>query len=163
LYTSAQPTICATLRVGRATGDNAVGIEIFDLGSEQLRVAPGPAVLQDGQRTAEEVVVPQGRGALVRGIPAPGVEAGTTVYLVTDQGLKFALRDADNVKAMDALGYSGVRPLGVPAEILALIPTGPTLDPAAARTFVGQPAQPAPSIQPPAPSRSTTPDASPSR
>jgi type VII secretion protein EccB len=163
LYTGRQPTICATFRAGRAAGDDSVGIEIFDVGSEQIRLPPGPTVVQDGQRTADLVVVPQGRGALVRSIPAPGVQVGTTVHLVTDQGLKFPLRDADDVKSMDALGYSGVRPLGVPAAMLALIPTGPTLDPAAARTFVSQPTRPAPPTQSPAPTRSPAPDASPSR
>ena len=58
--------------------------------------------------------------------------AGTTTYLVTDEGIKYSLATAE---AKAALGYSDVTPVLIPAALLALLPTGPALDIAAARNF----------------------------
>jgi hypothetical protein len=58
------------------------------------------------------------------------VDAGTR-YLVTDLGTKFPV-PSDEVAS--ALGYGGMRPLPVPTTLLSLLPTGPVLDPARART-----------------------------
>jgi hypothetical protein len=43
-----------------------------------------------------------------------------------------------------SLGYGGTRPVGVPASVLALIRTGPVLDPAAAALLA-----PPPTVAPP--------------
>ncbi|GAA1851210.1 type VII secretion protein EccB [Asanoa iriomotensis] len=96
--------------------------------------AGGPGA--DGVGTADRVVVDSGKGALVRVEPAPGVKADTTTYLITDQGYKFPLRDEGQVNAAAALGYGGADPLPVPANLLALVPNGPVLDPGAAQRFV---------------------------
>ncbi|MEV4535466.1 type VII secretion protein EccB [Asanoa sp. NPDC049518] len=96
--------------------------------------AAGPG--RDGVGTADRVVVASGKGALVRAEPAPGVSADTTTYVITDQGFKYPLRTDGEVNAVVALGYSGVDPLPVPTTLLALLPNGPLLDPAAARNFV---------------------------
>ncbi|HYU84726.1 MAG TPA: type VII secretion protein EccB, partial [Kribbellaceae bacterium] len=91
-------------------------------------------------------------GALVQALPADGASApGATVYLVTDQGIRYALatRSGD---AKTALGYGDVEPVQVPSSLLALIPTGPTLDRAAAtRVFAVSP-NPAPAPSSPRPS-----------
>lgn len=74
---------------------------------------------------ATEVYVPGGHGAVVAEQPSSG-----TVYVITDTGMKYPVSGDE---ARTALGYGGVRPLGVPAAVLALFPTGATLDPAQAR------------------------------
>lgn len=68
------------------------------------------------------VVVPPGGAALV--------EAGGTVYLVTDRGRRHAMSDRE-VPAL--LGYGEVRPLRLPASVVELLPEGVRLDPAVAR------------------------------
>jgi hypothetical protein len=49
--------------------------------------------------------------------------------LVTDLGRRHAVPDP---AALDALGYAGQPPVDVPSQVLALLPAGPALDPAAA-------------------------------
>lgn len=83
-------------------------------GAAEVRV--GAAVPRTG------VVVPAGGAALV--------EAGDTIYLVTDRGRRHALADRE-VPAL--LGYSAVRPRQLPEPVVALLPEGVRLDPAAAR------------------------------
>lgn len=153
-------TICATYRAGSTGGPPTTTIEVFDRTPPELSpTAPGSIeVRQNGRdavRTAERVVLPGGKGALVQALPGVG-EGGQgaatgTVYLVTSQGVRYPLgtRSGD---AATALGYGGVTPLSVPASLLALIPTGPTLERDAARSYFdpGSPAaarsgQPAPS------------------
>jgi ESX secretion system ATPase EccB len=84
-----------------------------------------------GTLTATAVVVPGGHGALVRATAAPGVPTGP-LYLVTDQGLRYAIADG---KARTALGYSGASPVLVPEDLLDLIPTGPVLKVSAASRY----------------------------
>ncbi|GAA4897547.1 type VII secretion protein EccB [Stackebrandtia albiflava] len=81
--------------------------------------------------TAEHVWVPGGGGALIRSQATPGAVDGT-LYLITDLGVKYALAG----DAATLLGYRDVTPLPVPATFVALIPTGPALDPERARTQV---------------------------
>ncbi|KAA2266476.1 type VII secretion protein EccB [Solihabitans fulvus] len=82
---------------------------------------------------ANEVYVPPGSGALVSDQPAPNAPGGTS-YLITDSGMKFPVSGQDAVRA---LGYGGVKPQGVATGLLALLPTGPALDPTAAQRPVG--------------------------
>ena len=97
------------------------------------------------------VLINISRGALVRQLPTPGaIAAGTTVYLVTDEGRKFPVPDSPNV--LGALGYPGVTPVPVAAALLDLIPSGPDLDPQAARG-IGESPTPVP-VRPPAPTTS---------
>lgn len=94
----------------------------------------------DGTLTATAVVVPGGHGALVRATAAPGVPTGP-LYLVTDQGLRYAIADG---AARTALGYSGTSPLLVPEDLLELIPAGPVLKVSAAHRYATGVASPAP-------------------
>ena len=73
-------------------------------------------------RMADAVYVPPTRGALVHD--------GSSVYLVTDQGVRYPVGGPDAAKA---LGYGGVRAAAAPSALLALFPTGPALDTAAAQ------------------------------
>ncbi|MFG2910194.1 type VII secretion protein EccB [Kitasatospora sp. NPDC048286] len=75
---------------------------------------------------ADTIAVRPGGGALVRALSTAGT--GTTLYLVTDNGAKYPLASPAVAKQ---LGYGDVAPAGVPAALLALLPTGPSLDPAA--------------------------------
>ena len=84
---------------------------------------------RDAVRTAESVLLPGGKGVLVQAAPgcrarAARRRAGSTVYLISAQGVRYPLgtRSGD---ALTALGYGGVTPLAVPASLLALVPTGP--------------------------------------
>ena len=77
-------------------------------------------------RVADEVFVPPSGGAVV-------TETGSgTTYLVTDLGIKYPVV---NAQALAALGYGSVARQPVAGGLLALVPTGPALDPATA----GQP------------------------
>lgn len=74
------------------------------------------------------VVVPPGRGVLVRGATAPGVDGGA-VCLLTDAGRCFPVADTD---ALASLGYGATKPVALPATVVALLPRGVTLSRAAA-------------------------------
>ncbi|MCP2259316.1 type VII secretion protein EccB [Streptoalloteichus tenebrarius] len=89
-------------------------------------------VTQPSPRTATEVYVPGGAGALVAEQPAPGVGVGG-VHLLTDTGSRYPVPGEEAVKS---LGYGGVTPKPVPSTLLALFPSGPALDPARARRAV---------------------------
>ncbi|BCJ27628.1 type VII secretion protein EccB [Actinocatenispora sera] len=77
-----------------------------------------------GGLTADAVLVPGGGGALVAPTTASGVSTGTT-YLVTDQGVRYAVPDD---KARTALGYGDMTPVRLPENLIDLVPAGPVLD-----------------------------------
>jgi hypothetical protein len=85
--------------------------------------ATGGQIVLGASLPAAGVVVPGGAGALVTEDP------GGTVYLVTDTGFRYPVAGEEAVKA---LGFGGVRRQPVPAALLALVPAGPSLDPASA-------------------------------
>ena len=77
----------------------------------------------------DRTLVPRGRGAIVEAAAAPNAPPGTgTLSLVTDAGLRYPLASPG---LLAVLGYGGVTPQRVPAGLVALLPSGPTLDPAA--------------------------------
>ncbi|GAA4613308.1 type VII secretion protein EccB [Saccharopolyspora hordei] len=80
-------------------------------------------VTRDG-RVADLVDVRPGAGFIARTRPAPGVP-GAGVYLITEAGAKYPVA---NERAAEALGYSVDTAEPVPADLLALLPTGPVLD-----------------------------------
>ncbi|GIL31649.1 type VII secretion protein EccB [Actinocatenispora comari] len=95
-----------------------------------------------GGLTADAVLVPGGGGALVAPTAAPGVRTGTT-YVVTDQGIRYAVPDG---KARTALGYGDVTPVQLPENLIELVPAGPVLDEKKANEFVSTPSDsPSPS------------------
>ncbi|MFG2105718.1 type VII secretion protein EccB [Micromonospora chersina] len=123
--------LCATYRSGPA-GQPTTTLEVFDQPPAELTAAtavPARQSARDAVRTAESVLLPGGKGVLVQatagetGKPA----AGATVYLITAQGVRYPLGTASG-DAKSALGYGDVAPLAVPASLLALVPTGPTLE-----------------------------------
>ncbi|PWR15791.1 type VII secretion protein EccB [Micromonospora sicca] len=136
-----QTVLCASYRAGAAGGPPATTLEVFDRAPAELTGDAAVAVRQsarDAVRTAESVLLPGGKGVLVQAAAGSGeggaAAAGSTVYLVSAQGVRYPLgtRSGD---ALTALGYGGVTPLAVPASLLALIPTGPALERADALAF----------------------------
>jgi type VII secretion protein EccB len=134
------PLVCASYR-GVAAADGAMTtLELFDRPDARLSQAsaelPSPRVGPDAVQLADRVLVPGGRGALVRVLPSPdSASTGTTRYLVVDQGIKYALPRQDTDTVQENLGYAGIEPTPVPPYLLALLPTGPPLDPRVATQF----------------------------
>ncbi|MFG1674030.1 type VII secretion protein EccB [Micromonospora sp. NPDC049282] len=146
--------LCATYRSGPAGQPPTTTLEVFDSPPAELTASaavPARQGARDAVRTAESVLLPGGKGVLVQatagesGKPA----AGSTVYLITAQGIRYPL-GTDGGDARSALGYGDVTPVAVPASLLALVPTGPTLARAGALTYFDAGAVPAGTASPPA-------------
>jgi hypothetical protein len=89
---------------------------------------PTPSSTTTGTVLADRVVVPPGRVAVVRVVASPTATSGSYA-LVTDIGMRYPVV-SDSALAM--LGYQPSDAVGLPANLASLIPSGPTLDPAAA-------------------------------
>ncbi|MGA3526079.1 type VII secretion protein EccB [Melissospora conviva] len=151
---AARAAICATYRHAGAGGVLTTTVEVFDRAPSELSPERSLQVQQTGRdavRTVERVVVPGGHGVLARAMPGNGEgdgdAVGGTVYLITDQGVRYPLGTASG-DAKAALGYGDTTPVAVPASMLALIPVGPTLDATAAMRFADPAAAPAPAQSP---------------
>ncbi|MFF5051592.1 type VII secretion protein EccB [Micromonospora sp. NPDC000663] len=136
-----QTTLCATYRAGTGGGPPVTTLEVFDRAPGELTATdPGPVPVRqtrrDAVRTAEAVLLPGGKGVLAQAAPGAGTSgsgaAGSTIYLISPQGVRYPLASTETLAV---LGYAGVTPLAVPGALLALIPTGPTLDPEDAAVF----------------------------
>jgi hypothetical protein len=96
--------------------------------------APGSGALATPARTAggtvlaDRVSVPPGKGALVEAMASKGARGGA-LSLVTELGIRYPVAGRD---VADKLGFAGVEAAPMPAEVVALLPVGPALDPAAA-------------------------------
>src|SRR2546423_11816252 len=89
---------------------------------------PVPAAgLPASSSGADRVVVEPGWGAVVSAVPG-------ALSVVSELGTRYPVPGAD-VLAM--LGYGGVNPARVPSSVVSLLPVGPALDPASARTPTG--------------------------
>ncbi len=116
--------VCVDLRLSGTAPTTSVTV-----GDASLAAGRPPAVqpgVLPGCGPADLIAVRPGGGALVRALSGAG--SGGTDYLVTDGGVKYPLPSAAAVKQ---LGYAGVTPVAVPGTLLGLLPTGPSLDPAA--------------------------------
>lgn len=71
------------------------------------------------------VVVPADAGMLVEPPGQSPDAANPVIYLVADAGRRYQVDASD---ALDALGYAQAPRVVMPASVLGLIPTGPTLD-----------------------------------
>ncbi len=113
----ANPVLCVT-GDGTTTGTITVGAALpLPAGAEPIAAAAG--------RLADEVYVPPGSGVLPRVRTGLATSAGATC-LVTDTGAKYLVPTS---AALSALGYGSVTAVSVPEPLLALLPTGPALDP----------------------------------
>ncbi len=123
-------------------GRNETTLAMYPVLPDALRlpaisVRQGP---QDVVATAIQVVIPGGRGAIVRSLPNPESQTSVgTIYLIADDGKRYSLplaASTQEVDAMVALGYGGVTPVDVPDSMLQLLPFGVNLDASAARKEV---------------------------
>ncbi len=119
---SGDATMCAAFGAGSTVPAISVGATI----SGSAGIAPSRA--DSGTPLADRIVVPPGWVAVVTVVGDENSAAGTT-SLITDLGIRYSLPSADVLKT---LGYGGVKPIRVPADLAARIPAGPALDPAQA-------------------------------
>lgn len=125
---SQDATVC-TAYDGQQERSLGTRIEVFESAPQELATGAGAIPLTqttlDSAPIAHQAVIAGGRGALVKAVPQAGQEPleGDTVYLITDQGSKYPVV-GDSV---EALGYGDVVPVSIPADLLALLPVGPTL------------------------------------
>ncbi|SCG71080.1 type VII secretion protein EccB [Micromonospora zamorensis] len=130
---SGRTALCATYRASSSGGPPTTTLEVFDRVPNELTATdpgavPVPQTRRDAVRTAEAVLLPGGKGVIAQASPGAGTSgsgaAGSTIYLISPQGIRYPLGSA---ATLGVLGYGGVTPLAVPGSLLALIPTGPTL------------------------------------
>ncbi len=114
----AAAAVCTTAPVAGA------GTVTVDAGVDAVR-----GVVTAGGGLADRIVVPAGRGALVESV-ASATASGGALSLVTDVGRRYPL---PTVQVAGLLGYADRTPVRVPAALVAMLPAGPVLDPAAAR------------------------------
>ncbi|BFU47900.1 type VII secretion protein EccB [Krasilnikovia sp. MM14-A1004] len=116
---------CVTLPVGA----DGAGLRI-DPTVPEGTPANGAAAVPGGVQ-ADRVHVARGRGAVVLSLASPTAPAGSgTVSIVTDTGRRYPVA---NREVLAKLGYGGVTPQSVPAQLVALLPQGPALDVTRAR------------------------------
>ena len=115
--------VCAELRLGDQAPATSVTL-LPDAAVTGSTPAAQPGV-EPACAGADAIAVAPGGGALVRALSGAGT--GSTLYLVTDTGVKFPLASAAVAKQ---LGYGAATPPAVPEALLTLLPTGPSLDPA---------------------------------
>jgi hypothetical protein len=118
--------VCMTLPVDSQAGD---GIRINPTVPTGVAVAGTPVA--PGTVLADLVYVARGKGAIVSGAASASAPADSgTVGVVTDTGRLYPLA---NRSLLEKLGYAGVTPLQVPAQLVGLLPRGVALDPVRAR------------------------------
>ncbi|MGW7369868.1 type VII secretion protein EccB [Streptomyces sp. NPDC054841] len=131
---SPQPAPRGTALCAQVDGDNG-GARIRSVLVPLTRLAP-VAVSQGTDQPLKRACVPTdatvvrpGHGALVRALHASGAAHAGTTYLVAENGVKYRVSAKDSLAA---LGYEAADIDSVPAPLLAALPTGADLDPAAA-------------------------------
>lgn len=117
--------VCVLLRPGAGVVSDGIGTTTVDAATADAAPPGTGAGIEPGCPAADLVAVPSGTGALVSAAPAGG-GVGRTDYLVTDDGVKYPIPAAS---VLSLLGYSTAARVVLPATVLALLPTGPSLDP----------------------------------
>ncbi|WP_055550815.1 type VII secretion protein EccB [Streptomyces sp. NBRC 110028] len=127
--------------VGIQSGDDGtrVGVTLADSGQFGPAAQAPPEGLTPACVTVNRIVTPPGGGALVHTLGADGSNVGSTVYLVTDSGVKYRVPTA---KSLEALGYTTGQAQRLPSSLLSMLPTGPDLTPTAAVSGRGQATSP---------------------
>lgn len=113
-------TLCAEFKSGQSTPTISLGSSISGLET----VPFGPSATKLGSALANQVAVNGSNAVLVRAVDSPTAPSGL-LYLVTDSGLRFLIKDKP---ALTDLGLSNVKPIVMPASLVARIPNGPILD-----------------------------------
>jgi type VII secretion protein EccB len=116
---------CAAIGDGRDPVSVRLDVPGRDAGEPVVAGSPG----SDRAVRADRILVPPGGGAVIEAVASPADPTGV-LGLVTELGVRYPVPDRD---VLAVLGYAGVVPVRVPAEVAALLPIGPGLDPAAAQ------------------------------
>jgi hypothetical protein len=120
--------VCLTYTAGSGA-DGTLSIRL-DPSMPAGTAVPSAAGVSGGVQ-ADIVYVPRGKGALVVAAASPSAPASTgTVSIVTDTGRRYPVATRD---ILGKLGFAGVSPTQVPAQLIALLPQGPSLDATKAR------------------------------
>jgi type VII secretion protein EccB len=120
--------VCLTVDA-REKKEGVLSIRIGPTAPAGNPVSGEPAV--SGGVQADQVHIPRGKGALVVAAASPTAPAGSgTVSIVTDTGRRYPVAGRD---LLPRLGYGGVEPTPIPAQLVSLLPQGPALDPVRAR------------------------------
>jgi type VII secretion protein EccB len=124
-----QRGVCLTYDTGVKQGKDPLSIRIDPTVPAGAPV-PGETSIP-GRVQADLVHVPRGKGALVVAAASPSAPAtGGTVSIVTDTGLRYPVATRE---VLAKLGYGGVSPRQIPAQLIGLLPQGPSLDAVKAR------------------------------
>ncbi len=118
----AATTVCATFAPGGSVPQLTVGPTLpSPLTATESRSGTGTPL-------ADRVYVPPGTAVLVDAMPTPDAPSGT-LAVVTDEGRCYTLASPNVLKT---LGYDSAQPVKMPAGLVARLPQGPSLNPAAA-------------------------------
>ncbi|MEW2168177.1 type VII secretion protein EccB [Streptomyces sp. NPDC007084] len=130
VHPAADQGLCA--RFSAATsGRKGPSTSIALAGTQDLGITAQPATdfLSAPCLPVDRITAAPGKAALVRALSAAGGDLGSTLYLVTDEGAKYRVADAE---AASALGLDPSAAQELPSMLLAMLPTGPDLSPKAA-------------------------------
>jgi hypothetical protein len=119
----ADASLCATHADARG-----VGTIVVDASPNLGPGVPTARRTSSGIPLVDATIVEPGRGAIVEAMASPDATSGTLV-LVTDLGIRYAV---PSLEVLAALGYAAPQPVRLPANLVARLPEGPALDPAAA-------------------------------
>jgi type VII secretion protein EccB len=113
--------LCMTVPVNKDTG---AGLRV-DAEAPTGAAITGESVVPGGVQ-ADFVHVARGKGALVVAAASPNAPAGSgTVSIVTDTARRYPIASRE---LLGRLGYGSTTPRQVPAQLIALLPQGPSLD-----------------------------------
>ncbi|MFF1817249.1 type VII secretion protein EccB [Kribbella sp. NPDC058245] len=119
-----QGAVCATYQPGATVPEVTVDGAMPARDDAAVTVKRGRL----GTALADRILVEPGTAAVVESMSSDQAQVGT-VAVITDLGRAYPLADP---KLLEILGYSGVVPIRIPAQLVARIPQGSGLDPAAA-------------------------------
>lgn len=126
-----QPTSSMGVCVSFADGDTTGSVVLSTppvRRSDERQLARVQGAQAATAASADWVVVPPGRAAVVEALAGPSSPSGA-LAIVSDLGVRYPIASRD---VLGILGYSQVTPLRLPAALVALLPSGRALDPAAA-------------------------------
>jgi type VII secretion protein EccB len=109
-------TVCLTFEPGASVPDMVLSPAMPPIDP----LSATPKRNQQGAVYADRIVVPPGRAAVVESVQTPDTPRGTFL-VITDQGVAHPLASQQVLKV---LGYDGIRPVRMPAGLVARIPVG---------------------------------------
>jgi hypothetical protein len=122
------PNITGVCVVYPANGNGSPTIRTLTVPPSAMPAAPPVAPTGPlGAPVADQVRISGGDGLVAEAL---GQSPGATVFVITNQGVKYPLTD---ISLLSSLGLAGVTPVRVPGAVLSLLRTGPTLDQSAAK------------------------------